>query len=191
MLRTARISLLMITIWTVVTGFFYPLAVTGLAQTFFPFEANGSIVVNELERPVGSGLLGQSFDDPAYFHGRPSATQPLPYSGAASAGSNLGPGSSVLAELVEKRVAQVRTTEMTGTRAVPIDLVTASGSGLDPDISIAGARFQIPRIARIRHIPEAEIERLLKARQVGRQLLVPGEPRVNVLLLNLALDKLK
>ena len=191
MCKAIRISLAMLLFWTAATGFLYPLTVTGIAQTFFPHQANGSIITNARDIPVGSRLLGQSFNDPAWFWGRPSATQPTPYNGAASAGANLGPTNPALIQAVRQRVEQVRNTGIDSQSPIPVDLVTTSASGLDPEISIAAAKYQIPRIARARHLTEASLDQLLAAQQKSRNLLVMGEPRLNILLLNLALEQLK
>jgi K+-transporting ATPase ATPase C chain len=191
MFKAIRTSLAMLLFWTCATGFLYPLTITGIAQTFFPHQANGSIITNARDIPTGSRLLGQSFDDPAWFWGRPSATQPTPYNGAASSGSNLGPTNPALIQAVRQRVEQIRNTGTGSQTPIPIDLVTASASGLDPDISIAAARYQILRIAKARHLPEASLDQLIATQQKSRNLLVMGEPRVNVLLLNLALEQLK
>jgi K+-transporting ATPase ATPase C chain len=173
---------------TVVTGVLYPLAVTVSAQVAFPYEANGSIVsVNGAA--VGSALIGQQFTDPAHFWGRPSATGPYPYNATASGGSNLGPLNPALTEAVQARIAALRAADPGNDRPVPIDLVTASGSGLDPDISLAAAYYQAPRVAAHRQLPPVQVQALIEeyARKPWMGFL--GEPRVNVLALNLALDR--
>jgi K+-transporting ATPase ATPase C chain len=175
---------------TVLTGLAYPLAVTGLAQIIFPSRANGSIVLRD-GQAVGSSLIGQEFTDPRYFWGRPSATSPVPYNAAASSGSNLGPLNPALAEAVAARVAALRAADPGNTAPVPIDLVTASGSGLDPHISIAAAEYQVARVARARGMSQDSVRDLVTQATEGRQLGVLGEPRVNVLTLNLGLDRLR
>jgi K+-transporting ATPase ATPase C chain len=172
---------------TLVTGVVYPLAVTGVAQLVFPRQANGSL----LERDgtvVGSALVGQPFDDPKYFWSRPSATGPMAYNGSVSSGSNLGPLSDDLASAVGTRIAALRAADPGNTAPVPIDLVTASASGLDPHISPAAARYQAARVARVRGLPEAAVLALVAEHTQGRPLGFLGEPVVAVLPLNLALD---
>lgn len=187
MFKLLRPSLLMLLVMTVVTGVLYPLAVTGLAQVLFPRQANGSLVVSD-GRVIGSRLIGQPFDEPRYFWSRPSATASQPYNGAASGGSNLGPTNPALADAVHQRIAALRAADPGNTRPVPVDLVTASASGLDPEISPAAAQYQLDRVARARHIDPARLRRLAAAHTQGRWLGLFGEPRVNVLALNLALD---
>jgi K+-transporting ATPase ATPase C chain len=187
LLRPALIMLLSL---TVLTGLAYPLAVTGLAQIIFPSRANGSIVLRD-GQAVGSSLIGQEFTDPRYFWGRPSATSPVPYNGAASSGSNLGPLSPALTDAVAARVAALRAADPGNTAPVPIDLVTASGSGLDPHISIAAAEYQVARVARARGMSQDSVRDLVKQATEGRQFGVLGKPRVNVLTLNLGLDRLR
>lgn len=170
-----------------ITGLLYPLAVTGIGQAVFPRQAAGSLIERG-GKVVGSDLIGQRFTEPAYFWGRPSATSPMPYNGGASSGSNLGPTNPALLEAVKARVEALRAADPDNTQPIPVDLVTASASGLDPHISLAAARYQLPRVARLRHQPLAEVERLIQAATDGRDLVVLGEPRVNVLRLNLALD---
>jgi K+-transporting ATPase ATPase C chain len=190
-----RPALVLLGLFTALTGIAYPLAVTGIAQLAFPTAANGSPVTVG-SRVVGSALIGQSFTSERYFHGRPSATTGAdpadpaksvedPYNAASSTGSNLGPSSAVLAEAVKARVAAL------GGGPVPADLVTASASGLDPDISPAAAALQVARVARARGLPEDEVRALVNRSILGRAYGVLGEPRVNVLALNLALDDLK
>ncbi|HEX8727065.1 MAG TPA: potassium-transporting ATPase subunit KdpC [Ktedonobacterales bacterium] len=179
-----------------IVGILYPLAVTGAAQALFPSQANGSLVyVNG--KPIGSSLIGQYWTQPQYFHGRPSATlnlqgTPAPYQADNSGGSNLGPTNKALVETAQQRIAELKKEnpdEPAGT-PIPVDLVTASASGLDPDISVAGAYYQIPRIAKARGLSQATVRALVDAHVTGRFLGLFGEPRVNVLELNLALDAL-
>lgn len=178
---------MMLVLLTVITGLAYPLAVTGMAQMLFPHWANGSLIVRD-GQIAGSELIGQPFDDPRYFWGRPSATAPFPYNAAASAGSNLGPGNPILEQVVKARIAALHAADPSNTQPVPVDLVTASASGLDPHISVAATLYQVPRVARARGLTEEEVEALVRRFTAGRQLGVLGEPRVNVLNLNLALD---
>lgn len=183
-LRPALVSFLLL---TVITGVVYPLAVTGLGQALFSDAANGSLI-RDGDKLSGSSLIGQPFSDPKYFFGRPSATAPQPYNGAASSGSNQGPTNPALASAVSDRVAALRALDPENKAPVPVDLVTASGSGLDPHISPAAANYQVPRVARMRSRPEAEVRALVERATEGRTFGILGEPRVNVLLLNLALD---
>lgn len=185
-----RPALTMLLLLTVLTGLIYPLAVTGLAQLFFPDQANGSLILRE-GKVVGSKLIGQYFDKPEYFWGRPSATAPFPYNAAASGGSNLGPTNPMLLEAVKKRVAALRAVDPGNGLPIPVDLVTASGSGLDPHISPAAALYQAKRVARARGLDENSVLALVSTHTEGRQFGLLGEPRVNVLELNLALDVLK
>ena len=182
-----RPAVVLLALFTLVTGLFYPLAVTGLAQVVFPAQANGSLI-EQNGRVVGSALIGQPFDDPKYFWGRPSATSPFPYNAAASSGSNLGPSNPALIDAVQARVAALRAADPGNTEPVPADLVTASGSGLDPHISVAAALYQAPRVARARGLDAAVVGQLVEKYTEGPQLGLLGEPRVNVLKLNLALD---
>lgn len=185
--ETLRPALALFVLLSVVTGLVYPLTVTGVAQLLFPRQANGSLVMRD-GQPVGSALIGQSFTDPGHFWGRPSATGPQPYNAAASTGSNLGPLNPTLVEAVKARVAALQAADPGNTRPVPVDLVTASGSGLDPEISLAAAVYQAPRVARARGLPPGEVEALIERHAQRPWLGVLGEPRVNVLALNLALD---
>ena len=182
-----RSALMMFFILTILTGVAYPLAVTAIAQLLFPHQANGSLIYKD-GKPIGSTLIGQPFDDPKYFWGRPSATAPFPYNAAASSGSNLGPTNPALIETVKMRVAALKAADPGNDTPVPVDLVTASGSGLDPHISSASAEYQVRRVARARGREEAFVRTLVSQHTEGRQLGMLGERRVNVLALNLALD---
>jgi K+-transporting ATPase ATPase C chain len=166
------------------------LVVTGTAQLIFPHQANGSLIERN-GQPVGSSLIGQLFTDPKYFWGRPSATSPFPYNAAASSGSNLGPTNPTLAQAVQARVQTLKAADPDNDSPVPVDLVTASASGLDPDISVAAALYQLPRVARARGMSEEEVRSMVDKFTEGRQLGFLGEMRVNVLKLNLALDGLQ
>lgn len=190
MSKLLRQSLVLLLVMTVITGVLYPLACTGLAQLIFPHQANGSLIVRD-GKPVGSALIGQVFTAPEYFWGRPSATSPNPYNGASSSGSNQGPTNPALIDAVKQRIAALRDADPGNTAPVPVDLVTASGSGLDPEISPAAARYQLARVARVRGLPVAQVQALVAAHTSGRWLGMLGEPRVNVLQLNLALDALR
>ena len=187
MVAHARTAVLMLAVLTIVTGVIYPLAVTGLAQAIFPGQANGSLLVSE-GKTLGSILIGQAFDDPRYFWSRPSATSPFPYNAAASSGSNRGPTSRVLREAVTRRIQALRAADPANSAPVPVDLVTASASGLDPHITPAAALYQAGRVARARQLDEALVRALVARHVEGRQWGLFGEPRVNVLALNLALD---
>ena len=175
---------------TAVTGIVYPLAVTGVAKAAFPAQAAGSLVMKD-GHAVGSSLIGQDFSDPKHFWGRPSATGPMPYNGAGSGGSNLGPTNPALTAAAKQRIAALQAVDPGNHAPVPVDLVTASGSGLDPEISPAAAQYQLVRVARARGLSEAQVAVLVTQATSGRQLGVLGEPRVNVLQLNLALDALQ
>lgn len=185
-----RPALLLLLVLSLVTGVLYPFAVTGLAQVFFARQANGSLI-EVGGRLVGSELIGQSFQDPRYFWGRPSATAPMAYNAAASSGSNLGPLNPALVEAVRARVAALRAADPGNSASVPVDLVTASGSGVDPDISPAAARYQVGRVARLRGLAPSAVQALVDAHIQAPQWGLLGEPRVNVLRLNLALDRLR
>jgi K+-transporting ATPase ATPase C chain len=189
MLKELKPALLVLALMTVLTGVAYPLLVTGIAQGLFPDQANGSLIEQD-GKVVGSALIGQPFADPKHFWGRPSATGPVPYNGGASTGSNLGPLNPALEEAVKARIDALKASDPSQTAPIPVDLVTASSSGLDPHISPAAARWQAPRIARLRGLSEAEVAKLIDDHTEGRQLGLLGEPRVNVLTLNLALDRL-
>ena len=172
---------------TVLTGMIYPLAVTGIARLVFPEQATGSLILED-GRALGSELIGQPFSDPKYFWGRPSATSPFRYNAAASSGSNLGPLNPALLEAVKARVETIRQSDPSEAKPIPVDLVTASGSGLDPHISPAGAEVQVNRVATARGLDAEEVRKLVANHTEGRQFGILGEPRVNVLRLNLALD---
>lgn len=185
-----RPALMTLFILTILTGLVYPLVVTGIAQLIFPARANGSLIVHN-GQTVGSTLIGQQFDDPKYFWGRLSATGKYPYNAAASSGSNLGPTNPALLDEVKARIAALKAADPSNTQPIPVDLVTSSGSGLDPNISIAAALYQVPRVAKIRGLSESAVRVLVDRYTQGRQLGFLGEPRVNVLGLNLALDEIK
>jgi K+-transporting ATPase ATPase C chain len=184
MLRPALVLLLIL---TVITGILYPLAVTGLSALLFPHQAGGSLVLRD-GKPIGSSLIGQSFSDPKDFWSRPSATTPQPNNGVASGGSNLGPLNPALTDAVKARVEALRAADPGNTARIPVDLVTASASGLDPDISLAAANYQAARVARVRGLKPADVQALIAEHARGRLFGWLGEPRVNVLELNLALD---
>ena len=187
MVAHLRPAILLTLVLTVLTGLVYPLVVTGLAQVLFPRQANGSLIAKD-GKIVGSALIGQPFDDPRYFWSRPSATSPYPYNAAASSGSNLGPTNPALHDAVKARIAALRAADPDNKAPVPVDLVTASGSGLDPHISPAAALYQVDRVARARKTDEQAVRDLVARHTEGRQFGLLGEPRVNVLLLNHALD---
>jgi len=180
-------SLRMLVVLTVLTGVVYPLAIWGIAQMAFPGAANGSLIERN-GKAVGSTLIGQPFDDPKYFWSRPSATSPQPYNGASSSGSNLGPTNPALADAVKDRIKALRDADAGNVAAVPADLVTASASGLDPEISIAAADYQLARVAKARGISVESVRTLVGENTSGRTFGLLGEPRVNVVKLNLALD---
>lgn len=182
-----RPTVVLLVLLTILTGLAYPLGFTALAQLLFPAQANGSPIV-EQGRVVGSSLIGQPFDDPRYFWGRLSATSPAPYTASASSGSNLGPLSDALLDAAKARREALRAADPGNGAPIPVDLVTASASGLDPHISPAAARYQAPRVARVRGIPLPQVGALIDRHTEGRQFGVLGEPRVNVLQLNRALD---
>src|SRR6059036_1317186 len=182
-----RPALVILLLMTLITGVGYPLVVTGIAQALFPAQANGSLIVKD-GKPVGSTLIGQPFDDPKYFWSRPSATSPFAYNAGASVGSNLSPTNADLIKAVQGRVDALRAADPGNTAPVPVDLVTASGSGLDPHISPAAALYQVRRVAKARKLDEAVVQRLVALHTEDRLLSLFGEPRVNVLGLNRALD---
>ena len=183
-----RPAVALFVVLSVVTGVIYPLAATGIAQILFPHQANGSIVTVD-DKAVGSELIGQQFTEPKYFWGRLSATGPYAYNAGASSGSNLGPLNPALTDAVKARIDALKAADPGNTQPVPIDLVTASGSGLDPEISLAAARYQAARVAKARNLPGEQVTALIERHAVHPWLGVFGEPRVNVLALNLALDR--
>jgi K+-transporting ATPase ATPase C chain len=196
MVRQIRPALMMLLLFTVITGVIYPLAVTGIAQLVFPKQANGSIIFKK-GKPVGSELIGQQFDDPGYFWGRLSATGDFPYNAfnaetsTGSSGSNYGPMNPALFKAAQARIDALKTADPANTAPIPVDLVTASGSGLDPDISVAAAYYQVHRVAQARGLSDAALKALVDRCTHGRQFFILGEPRVNVLQINLALDDLQ
>jgi K+-transporting ATPase ATPase C chain len=196
MLRQLRPALMSLALLTLITGGLYPAIVTLLGQVLFPAEANGSLIMHE-GQPIGSSLIGQNFDDPKYFWGRPSATTPTPYTAfnavalTGSSGSNYGPLNPALMDAVKARIDALRTADPDNTAPIPVDLVTSSASGLDPHISPAAAQYQVRRVARVRGLDVNVVQRLVDEYTEGRTLGFLGEPRVNVLRLNLALDALK
>jgi K+-transporting ATPase ATPase C chain len=182
-----RPAVILLVLLTLVTGVVYPLVVTGIAQAVFPAQANGSLIVRD-DKVVGSRLIGQPFDDPKYFWSRLSATSPFGYSAGSSSGSNFGPLNPAFHAAAKARIDALRAADPGNSAPIPVDLVTASGSGLDPHISPAAALYQVRRVAKARGLDEAGVRQLVEAHVEGRQLGVLGEPRVNVLRLNLALD---
>ena len=187
MKNTLRPAVMLFLIAGAITGIAYPMMVTAIAQTAFPDEANGSLIATD-GKLAGSRLIGQHFSDPRYFWGRPSATAPMPYNAAASGGSNLGPLNPALKEAVKARIDALKAADPDNTSPIPVDLVTASGSGLDPEISVAAADYQIARVARARRLDPAQVKALVANTTEDRQWGIFGAPRVNVLALNLALD---
>jgi K+-transporting ATPase ATPase C chain len=191
MLKQLRAALVALVLLTIITGVIYPLAITGVSQVFFARQANGSLIYDAAGKPIGSVLIGQPFDDPKYFWGRPSATSPYPDNAASSSGSNLGPTNPALAEAVTARVKALHDADPANTAPIPVDLVTASASGLDPDISPAAAAYQVARVARLRGMDEMAVRQLVAQHTTRRWLGVLGEPVVNVLELNVALDSVQ
>jgi K+-transporting ATPase ATPase C chain len=197
MIKQFRPALVALIALTIVTGVIYPLLVTGIAQVAFPYQANGSIITQPDGTPAGSALIGQQFDDPKYFWGRLSATGPVPYTAfngdklTGSSGSNYGPLNPALKDAVQARIDALKAADPSNTLPIPVDLVTASGSGLDPQISPAAAEYQVGRVARARRLDQAKVRELVAKHTEGRTLGILGEPRVNVLELNLELDTLK
>lgn len=189
-MKQLRPALTVFAMLALVTGLAYPLAMTGLSQLLFPAEANGSLIVKD-GKAIGSGLIGQNFSSPNYFWGRPSATSPVPYNAANSGGSNLGPTNPATLDAVKARIAALKAAGPVPEGPVPADLVQASSSGLDPEITPAAALYQVPRIAKVRNIPVEKLKELIDANTLGHQWGVLGQSRVNVLKLNLALDNYK
>jgi K+-transporting ATPase ATPase C chain len=182
-------ALLLLLFFTILTGLIYPSLVTGIGQLFFPWQSNGSLI-KQNGKAIGSVLIGQSFTDPNYFYSRPSATTPFPYNGEASSGSNMGPSNPTFLAAIKERVTHFK--KMNSNNAlIPVDLVTSSASGLDPEMSPLAALYQVPRIATLRHLPEKDIQQLIQHLTQKRTLGFLGEPRINVLELNLALDNLR
>jgi len=190
MLKIIRPVTVSLFVFTVITGILYPLAVTGIAQLFFPVQANGSVIVKN-GKLAGSSLIGQPFDSPKYFWGRLSATSPFPYNSASSSGSNRAQTNPDLIKQAQEKISILRDADPQAPASVPADLATASGSGLDPHISPAAAEYQIRRVANARGLDEAKVRTLVKNNTKGRTLGILGEPRVNVLELNTALDGIK
>lgn len=188
--RLIRPAVSILALMTILLGIVYPLIITGVAKVAFSRQAEGSLIYQN-GKLIGSTLIGQSFSDPKYFWGRPSATSPQPYNGLASSGSNLGPLNPALLDAVKANVKALHDADPDNRQPVPVDLVTASGSGLDPEISPAGAHYQAARVARARNLPLAQVEALIKTHERGRLFALIGERRVNVLNLNLALDRLR
>jgi K+-transporting ATPase ATPase C chain len=187
LLKQLRTSMIAIVLFTVLTGVFYPFLVTGIAQLVFPERANGSLIHKD-GKLLGSELIGQPFSDPKYFWSRPSATGPFAYNAGASSGSNYGPINQSYLDGMQKRIQDLRTADPRNSKPIPVDLVTASGSGLDPHISVAAALYQLPRVSRVRGLNQDKLRSLVVQFTEGKQLGFLGEPRVNVLKLNLALD---
>jgi K+-transporting ATPase ATPase C chain len=188
--RQLRPAMVMFVALTLLTGVVYPLVVNGLAAAIFPAAARGSLIIREDGKTIGSALIGQPFDNPRYFWGRPSATSPRQYNAGASTGSNLGPTNPTLQALVKSRVAALKNANLAGQESPPVDLVTASASGLDPHISPAAAYYQVERVAAARGLSKEQVTRLVEQHVEPRTLGLLGEPRVNVLQLNMELDNL-
>lgn len=190
MVRQLKNALIFLGILAALTGIVYPLAVTLIAQVAFQHQANGSLIETN-GKYLGSELIGQQFDEPGYFWGRLSATQPLPYNASASSGSNYGQLNPELSAMIEKRIEALKAADPDNSQPIPVDLVTCSASGLDPHISPAAAYYQLPRVARQRHLSEAQLRELVNLFTEDRQLGFLGEPRVNILQLNFALNEIK
>jgi K+-transporting ATPase ATPase C chain len=188
--RLIRPAVSLLVLMTILLGIVYPLVITGVAKVTFPRQAEGSLIYKD-GKLIGSTLIGQNFTDPKYFWGRPSATTPQPYNGLASSGSNLGPLNPALLDAVKANVKALHDADPDNRRPIPVDLVTASASGLDPEISTAGALFQAARVARARNLALAPVETLIKTHERGRLFGLIGERRINVLELNLALDQMR
>jgi len=188
--KQLKSAFLVFLLLTVITGIIYPAAITAVAQIFFRHQANGCVIFED-GKPIGSSLIGQSFEDPKYFWGRLSATSPPAFNASVSSGSNLGPLNAALRQNVEARIKSLQNADPENSNPIPVDLVTASASGLDPHISIAAALYQVPRVARLRGVPQDRVAEIVRENTQGRFLGVIGEPVVNVLQLNMALDKYK
>jgi potassium-transporting ATPase KdpC subunit len=188
MIKHLQPAMILFALLTLITGVIYPAIVTGLAQILFPYQANGSLITDNHGKPAGSSLIGQHFSNPGHFWGRPSSTAPLPYNAAASSGSNLGPTNPALVDAVKARIMALKEADPGNKTPVPVDLITASASGLDPHISPAAAEYQINRVAKARNMKLEQLRALIDANTESRQWGFLGEPRVNVLTLNLALD---
>jgi K+-transporting ATPase ATPase C chain len=186
-----RSAVIVLALLTVLTGIIYPLVVTGIAQVAFHRQANGSLIEQKEGKCLGSELIGQPFDEPGYFWGRLSATTPFPYNAAASSGSNYGPLNPALLDGIQKRIEALKAADPENTQPFPVDLVTYSASGLDPHISVAATLYQVPRVARQRGLSQTQVLALVSRFTQGRQFGILGEPRVNVLLLNQALEEMK
>lgn len=188
MIKHLKPAIILFVLLTLLTGVIYPAIVTGLAQLLFPYQASGSLMTDSHGKPVGSGLIGQHFSSPGHFWGRPSATAPLPYNAAASSGSNLGPTNPALVDAVKARILALKEADPGNKTPIPVDLITASASGLDPHISPAAADYQINRVAKARNMKLEQLLALIDANTESRQWGFLGEARVNVLTLNQALD---
>jgi K+-transporting ATPase ATPase C chain len=188
MIKHLKPAVILFVLLTVLTGVIYPAVVTGLAQLLFPTQANGSLIKDSADKPTGSRLIGQPFSSPDHFWGRPSATGPFPYNAGASSGSNLGPTNPALVDAVKARIEALKAADPDNKAPVPVDLITASGSGLDPHISPAAADYQVHRVSKARNMKPEKLRALVASNTESRQFGFLGEPRVNVLTLNLALD---
>ena len=191
MWRELKSACLLLLLLTLLTGAVYPLLLTLIAQSVFPEQANGSLLHNAQGDVIGSQLIGQHFNAAQYFWGRPSATSPYGYNAAASSGSNLGPSNPALVQAVASRIQALKAVDPDNPLPIPVDLVTASGSGLDPHISLAAAQYQLQRVAKARQLSTNQVQAVIDAYREDRQWAVLGEPRVNVLTLNLALDRME